>query len=47
MSVLASGNSHRSLNLMEQSVTGSYWNLIRWRCSTGGNFSNKIPFSAS
>ena len=29
------------------SVTGSYWNRIRWRCSTGGKLTKITPFFAS
>lgn len=36
-----------SLNLTEESVTGSYWNLMRCRCSTGGKEAKMTPFSAS
>jgi len=39
--------SDLSLILTLASVKGSYWNLINWRWSTGGNFRNIRPFSAS
>ena len=42
-----SGNSNRSLNFTELSVMGSYWNLMRCKCKTGGNEEKSIPFSAS
>jgi len=36
-----------SLNLTELSVIGSYWNLIKCKCRTGGNEAKTTPFSAS
>lgn len=39
--------SYLSLNLTELSVMGSYWNLMRCKCSTGGNEAKITPFSAS
>lgn len=40
-------SKYLSLILMFVSVIGSYWNLISWRCNTGGNLPKLTPFSAS
>ena len=45
--VPVNGAPHLSLSFMFVSVTGSYWNLIRWRWRTGGKYTNTTPFLAS